>query len=154
MMEWILELITNPYLITAIFAWFIAQVTKTIIYYILNKKVRLERLIGDGGMPSGHSATVCSMAALSLLMFGPGSYEFGLSTMLAIIVCHDAMGVRWETGKQAQAINEIIRTVEVLSKQDLPQVKLKELVGHTPVQVLAGITIGMCNALLFYFLIL
>ena len=81
MLEWIFELITNPFLITAIFAWFIAQVSKTIIYYILNRKIRLERLIGDGGMPSGHSATVCSMAALSLLMFGPGSYEFGLSTM-------------------------------------------------------------------------
>ena len=64
------------------------------------------------------------------------------------------MGVRWETGKQAQVINEIIRTVEVLSKQDLPEVKLKELVGHTPIQVLAGITIGICNASLFYFLIL
>ena len=90
----------------------------------------------------------------ALLKGGPGSFEFAVCAILAIIVCHDAMGVRWETGKQAQVINEIIRTVEVLSKQDLPEVKLKELVGHTPIQVLAGITIGICNASLFYFLIL
>ena len=126
---------------------------KVIINAIIHKKLDWERLVGDGGMPSGHSATVSSLAMFALLKSGPGSFEFAVCAILAIIVCHDAMGVRWETGKQAQAINEIIRTVEVLSKQDLPEVKLKELVGHTPVQVLAGITIGICNASLFYFLI-
>ena len=65
-----------------------------------------------------------------------------------------SMGTTFKGGiDDQQAINEIIRTVEVLSKQDLPEVKLKELVGHTPIQVLAGITIGICNAALFYFLI-
>lgn len=153
-MNWLSELLSNPWLLCPVTSWLVAQVLKVIIHAIIQKKLDWERLVGDGGMPSGHSATVSSLAMFALLKNGPGSFAFAVCAILAIIVCHDAMGVRWETGKQAQAINEIIRTVEVLSKQDLPEVKLKELVGHTPVQVLAGITIGICNALLFFFVIL
>lgn len=153
-MNWLTELLSNPWLLCPVTSWLVAQVLKVIINAIIQKKLDWERLVGDGGMPSGHSATVSSLAMFALLKGGPGSFEFAVCAILAIIVCHDAMGVRWETGKQAQAINEIIRTVEVLSKQGLPEVKLKELVGHTPVQVLAGITIGICNALLFFFVIL
>lgn len=153
-MNWLSELLSNPWLLCPVTSWLVAQVLKVIINAIIQKKLDWERLVGDGGMPSGHSATVSSLAMFALLKSGPGSFEFAVCAILAIIVCHDAMGVRWETGKQAQAINEIIRTVEVLSKQELPQVKLKELVGHTPVQVLAGITIGICNALLVFFVIL
>ena len=152
-MNWLTELLSNPWLLCPVTSWLVAQALKVIINAIIHKKLDWERLVGDGGMPSGHSATVSSLAMFALLKSGPGSFEFAVCAILAIIVCHDAMGVRWETGKQAQVINEIIRTVEVLSKQDLPEVKLKELVGHTPVQVLAGITIGICNASLFYFLI-
>ena len=153
-MNWLSELLSNPWLICPVSSWAVAQVLKVIINACLNKKLDWERLFGDGGMPSGHSATVSSLAMFALLKAGAGSFEFAVCAILAIIVCHDAMGVRFETGKQAQAINEIIRTVEVLSKQDLPEVKLKELVGHTPVQVLAGITIGICNAVMFCFWIL
>ena len=153
MMDWIFELITNPFLITAIFAWLIAQVAKTIIYYILNRKIRLERLIGDGGMPSGHSATVCSLAALSLLMCGPGSYEFAISTLLAIIVCHDAMGVRREVGKQAILTNEMIAILEKLAKEEeLSEIELKEFVGHTPLQVVIGGCIGIASAVIAWLL--
>lgn len=152
-MTWLTDLIHNPFFITSVSSWAIAQVLKVIINFIVTKELSWERLFGDGGMPSGHSATVSSLAMFSALVYGTGSFQFAVCGILAIIVCHDAMGVRFETGKQAQMINEIIRTVEVLSKQDLPEVKLKELVGHTPIQVLAGITIGICNAALFYFLI-
>ena len=153
MMDWIFELITNPFLITAIFAWLIAQVAKTIIYYILNRKIRLERLFGDGGMPSGHSATVCSLAALSLLMCGPGSYEFAISTLLAIIVCHDAMGVRREVGKQAILTNEMIAILEKLAKEEeLSEIELKEFVGHTPLQVVIGGCIGIASAVIAWLL--
>ena len=153
-MDWLYDLITNRFLITGVSSWFVAQVMKTIIYAIINKKLVLERMVGDGGMPSGHSATVTSLAVISGLSFGFDSFQFAVTALLAIIVCHDAMGVRLETGKQAQMLHEIIRTVEVLTKQDLPEVKLKELVGHTPIQVLAGITIGLCNgALLYYFIV-
>ena len=153
MLEWIHELITNPFLITAIFAWFIAQVIKTIIYYILHKEIRLERLVGDGGMPSGHSATVCSLAGLSLLMFGPGSYEFAISALLAIIVCHDAMGVRREVGKQAVLTNEMIAIIEKLAKdEELSEIELKEFVGHTPLQVVIGGSIGIASSVIAWLL--
>ena len=152
-MEWFSRLLHNPFLICPVTSWLFAQLLKVAINAFLTKKLDWERLVGDGGMPSGHSATVSALAMTALLCCGPGSFEFAVCAVLAIIVCHDAMGVRLETGKQAQMLNEIIRTVEVLTKQDLPEVKLKELVGHTPVQVLAGITIGVCWGALFHFIL-
>ena len=106
------ELLANRVLIAGITGWASAQVIKAILYTILNKEFRLERLFGDGGMPSGHSATVSAMAMMSLLHYGIGSFEFAVSTMLAIIVMHDAMGVRLETGKQAEVINELTALFE------------------------------------------
>ena len=117
---------------------------------IVHKKFDASRLIGDGGMPSGHSATVSSVATMALWHFGTGSFEFALSLILAIIVCHDAMGVRRETGKQAVVLNEIIETFNILSKDENPEAKLKEFVGHTPIQVAAGIIIGILNATALY----
>ena len=150
-MNWLIDLITNPFLITSTSSWFIAQVIKTILTGIINKKWTLERMVGDGGMPSGHSATVSSLAMFSALYYGVGSFQFAVCAILAIIVCHDAMGVRRETGKQAILLNEIVKAFEILSKEELPEVKLKEFVGHTPIQVLVGITIGILNALVMYF---
>lgn len=152
-MNWLYDLISNPIIITGVSSWAVAQVTKAIIYAIINKKFDLWRLFGDGGMPSGHSATVTSVAVISALIYGTGSYEFAISGILAIIVCHDAMGVRRETGKQAILLNEIMKSFDILSKKELPEVKLKEFVGHTPVQVLAGILIGFCNAFVIYYFI-
>ena len=153
LMGWCYDLFTNPFLLTAISSWFAAQILKTIINAIINKKLRWARLIGDGGMPSGHSATVASLATLRGLLCGFSSFEFGATAILAIIVCHDATGVRQETGKQAVLLNEMIRAFEGLGKDALPEVKLKEFVGHTPIQVLAGILIGISNAALLYLLI-
>ena len=150
-MDWLYDLITNRFLITGVSSWFVAQVTKTIIHAIINKKIVWERMVGDGGMPSGHSATVTSLAMISGLTFGFDSFQFAVATLLAIIVCHDAMGVRLETGKQAQIINEMTKAFEALTKEDLPEVKLKEFVGHTPIQVIAGITIGIFNGLIMHF---
>jgi acid phosphatase family membrane protein YuiD len=146
-MDFFLDLITNPYLLTGLGAWFVAQVLKTIIHAIINKKLVWERLIGDGGMPSGHSATVTSMALFAALRCGANSYEFAIAGILAVIVCHDAMGVRLETGKQAEVILELIEAFEKLTEDDLPEQKLKTFVGHTPVQVLAGIALGIVVAL-------
>ncbi len=149
-MNWLIDFINNPYFITGVSSWAIAQILKLIIYAIVNKKFDILRLFGDGGMPSGHSATVTSLAVLTSLTFGTGSFEFAISALLAIIVCHDAMGVRLETGKQAILINEIIKSFDVLAKDELPEVKLKEFVGHTPIQVLAGIIIGVLNAIVMF----
>ena len=152
-MSWLWDLITNRFLITATSSWFIAQVLKVIINAAVNRKLSWERLIGDGGMPSGHSATVSSLATISALSCGCGSAEFAICAILAIIVCHDAMGVRQETGKQAVLINEIIRSFSALAEEKLPEVKLKEFVGHTPIQVLAGILIGILNALFMHYVV-
>lgn len=152
--EWLLKLITNPFVLCGGAAWLIAQVVKTIIHAIINKKIVMERLIGDGGMPSAHSATVSSLCTISLLSFGPDSHQFAVTLFLAIIVCHDAMGVRLETGKQAKLLNEMIELYETLSSKELPEVKLKEFVGHTPIQVIAGILTGIIVACCMYFFIL
>lgn len=145
-MEWLHDLIKNPFLIASISSWMIAQVLKVIIHAIINRKMDISRLFGDGGMPSGHSATVSSLAVMCALVYGAGSVEFAISSILAIIVCHDAMGVRREAGKQAVIINELIEAFSVLTEEKLPELKLKEFVGHTPVQVVAGILIGVVNA--------
>ena len=149
-MQWFLDLITNPFLLTSISSWFIAQVLKVIINAFVHKKLIWERLVGDGGMPSGHSATVTSLAVYTALACGPASFQFAMAAVFAIVVCHDATGVRHETGKQAMLLNEIL---EILDSDELPEIKLKELVGHTPLQVLAGILIGAANACLMYFLV-
>lgn len=152
-MTWFLELISNPYLLTGLGAWFLAQLLKTIIYGIINKEIRWERLVGDGGMPSGHSATVTSVAMMAGLRCGWGSFEFALAGILAIIVCHDAMGVRRETGKHAILINELVQAFEKLYDDELPEQKLKTFVGHTPVQVLAGIALGAASAVLMHWIL-
>jgi len=138
---------------TGVCSWFIAQVLKTIIHFFINKKFDLRRLVGDGGMPSGHSATVTSLATISALVYGTGSFEFAVTAILAIIVCHDAMGVRLETGKQAEVLNDLIEIIDMLTTEKVPEVKLKEFVGHTPIQVLAGTLVGITNAVVMYNLI-
>ena len=150
-MDWLYDLVTNRFLITGVSSWFVAQVLKTIIHAIINKKLVLERMVGDGGMPSGHSATVTSLAVISALTYGFDSFQFAVTALLAIIVCHDAMGVRLETGKQAQILNELTKAFEVWTKEDLPEIKLKEFVGHTPVQVIAGMLIGILNGCAMHF---
>ena len=109
-MDWFFDFISNKFFITAVVSWTVAQVLKVFIYAIINKTWDFSRLFGDGGMPSGHSATVSSLAAISALTYGFGSFEFAISGILAIIVCHDAMGVRLETEKQSAVITEILRS--------------------------------------------
>ncbi len=148
-MERILELLQNQFLITGLLAWFVAQVLKTFTHLLVYKTFDIRRLFGDGGMPSGHSATVTSLAVTSGMVYGPASFECAVCAILAIIVCHDAMGVRLETGKQAMVINDLIDIIDVLTDtEELPEVKLKEFVGHTPLQVFAGILVGILVAVL------
>ena len=150
-MNWFQELLSNGFLLVALSSWFWAQLIKTILHAIVTKRVDFTRLVGDGGMPSGHSATVSSLATAAALVYGPGSFEFAIALVFAIVVCKDAMGVRLETGKQAAIINDIVEAFNVLtSEEKLPDAKLKEFVGHTPLQVIAGILLGIVNAALLY----
>ena len=150
-MNWFQELLSNGFLLTALSSWFWAQLIKTVLHAIVTKKLDLTRLVGDGGMPSGHSATVSSLAASAAFVYGLGSFEFAIALVFAIVVCKDAMGVRLETGKQAAIINDIVEAFNVLaSEEKLPDAKLKEFVGHTPLQVIAGILLGTAHALVLY----
>ncbi len=150
-MNWFQKLLSNGFLLVALSSWFWAQLIKTIIHAIVTKKVDFTRLVGDGGMPSGHSATVSSLAVSAAMVYGLGSFEFAIALVFAIVVCKDAMGVRLETGKQAAIINDIVEAFNVLtSEEKLPDAKLKEFVGHTPLQVIAGILLGIVNAVLLY----
>ena len=151
-MEQLTALISNRFLIIPLTAWFTAQILKTLIHWIINRKFDITRMFGDGGMPSGHSATVTSLAALAALVYGFASFEFAVCAILAIIVCHDASGVRLETGKQAEVLNDLIEVIDMLTTEELPEVKLKEFVGHTPIQVMAGVIVGILNAVIMYHL--
>lgn len=153
-MDWLIDLLTNRFLLVSLSSWFVAQVLKTILYALETRKLDITRLFGDGGMPSGHSATVTSLAVFSGLSFGFDSFQFAATAILAIVVCHDAMGVRLETGKQAIKINEIIEAFELLAPDKISEANLKEFVGHTPIQVLAGILLGILNAVVMYFWVL
>ena len=91
----------NRVLLSAATGWAAAQILKTIIHALLEDEWKLERLVGSGGMPSSHAATVCALVTAAAYNYGPNSFEFTISFLLAIIVLHDARGVRLETGKQA-----------------------------------------------------
>ncbi len=142
------DLFTNRILLAGVAAWLTAQVLKTIIHAIVNKGIDWSRLVGDGGMPSGHSATVSAVATMCALTEGPGSAVFAVSAILAIITCHDAMNSRQEIGKQAQVINQLIR--ELLEGGGDPETVLEEFVGHTPFQVCAGVLLGILVGFLAY----
>ena len=146
------DIFRNPMFMSAVFSWACAQVIKTIIHAIMNKKLDFERLFGDGGMPSGHSATVTALATSAALLYGFASSEFAISCILAIVVMHDAMGVRREAGKHAQALNELLLR---LNDGQIPvETKLKEFLGHTPSQVFFGALLGLCVATVFVTFIL
>ncbi len=147
-MNFLYELTHNMIFMSAVLGWFIAQVLKTVIYMFINKKFVAERMVGSGGMPSSHSATVCALATAAGMTYGGSSFEFAISVILAIIVMHDAMGVRRETGIQARVINEMLEAFTNMGKEMSPEEKLKEFVGHTPLQVLAGAILGILIAVM------
>lgn len=147
-MEFITELLHNRIFVSAALGWMVAQVLKTIIHMILTKQFVAERMVGSGGMPSSHSATVCALATATGMECGAGSPEFAITIMLAIIVMYDAMGVRRETGKQGRVLNEILEIFTNMGKEISPEKRLKEFVGHTPLQVLMGAILGIAIAVI------
>ena len=147
------QLIHNTVFMSAATGWLTAQVLKTIIYGILNKTFNPERMVGSGGMPSSHSATVTALATASGIQYGLGSFEFAVSAIVAIIVMYDARGVRLETGKQAQVLNEVMEILQLMGKEMSYEDKLKEFVGHTPVQVVVGALLGIVIALIYCFVL-
>lgn len=140
------EILANHTLISAVAAWVIAQVLKTIIDFRVYRTFHPDRLTGSGGMPSSHSAFVCALATTALMEYGISSFQFSVTFALAAIVMYDATGVRWETGKQAKILNRILHENIFEWKGQILEEKLKEYVGHTPLQVFAGALLGIIVA--------
>ncbi|MBE5883551.1 MAG: divergent PAP2 family protein [Lachnospiraceae bacterium] len=150
-MSFFQEFLNNTVFLTAVIGWAVAQLLKTIIHFILTKEFVAERMVGSGGMPSSHSSTVCALATASFYEFGPGSFEFAIAAIFAIIVMYDARGVRRETGIQAKLLNDILKTFESMGRSEISaHDKLKEFVGHTPLQVLIGALLGILIGVLMY----
>ena len=143
-MKVIEALISNRVLVSGALGWLIAQGIKTCIDIWYSRSFSVERLWGSGGMSSSHSATVCALTTSSAFLYGLSSFEFAISFLLASIVMYDAMGVRRETRKQAKLLNIILENhlFEETSPEAFKE-KLKEFVGHTPLQVFAGAIIGI-----------
>ena len=146
-MIFLTELAHNSIFISAVTEWLVAQILKTIIHLIVNKKFVAERLVGSGGMPSSHSATVCALATAAGIKYGGGSFEFAIAVIFAIVVMYDAMGVRRETGKQGKVLNEMMEVFTQMGKNIGVEKALKEFVGHTPIQVFMGAILGIVIAL-------
>lgn len=143
------DLVHNFALWTALISWFVAQVFKTLIAFLVEHRFSPERMFGDGGMPSGHTATVTALAFMVGHCYGYSSAVFAVSLILCIVVSHDAAGVRRETGKQAVTIQQLFGVInDMLSERDkvVQTEKLKVLVGHTPLQVFFGMVVGLCVA--------
>lgn len=147
-MDFVIDLLYNTVFISAVLGWMVAQVIKTIIHLIITKQFVAERMVGGGGMPSSHSATVCALATATGIRYGGGSFEFAIAIMFAIIVMYDAMGVRRETGIQAKVINEMMEMLTNMGSKMSVEDKLKEFVGHTPLQVLIGAILGIIIAVI------
>ena len=147
-MDFLRDMVSNKAFLAALLGWTVAQVSKTIIYLIVNKELRLERMCGGGGMPSSHSATVCGLATATGMIYGGGSIEFAITFALAMIVMYDAMNVRMETGRQGKVLNDMLEIFQNMGKNISPEERLKELVGHTPLQVLVGAITGIIVAVL------
>ena len=172
-MEALQALGKNYILITAVTSWITAQIIKTLLTLIITKKFEAERLFGAGGMPSAHSALVCSMTLSVARKVGVDSPLFALAIMFAAVVMYDAMGVRRAAGEQAKVINKIVisfkpsgeeavgntaaHAKQKVSRHDKNKMiklddqqfkKLKEYLGHTPLEVLGGALLGIMISLI------
>jgi hypothetical protein len=142
----------NPFsskiLLATSLAWFVAQGIKVLLYWQRYRKFNFRLFVGTGGMPSSHSAFVCSLATAIGMETGWTSPVFMLSLGMALVIMSDAAGVRRAAGQQAKILNEIMDDLN--RSKPVPHTRLKELLGHTPVQVIVGAGIGIVTALLFY----
>ncbi len=138
----------NKILDVVVVAWFIAQFYKVIRSLVVEKRINLRRFWETGGMPSSHASTVSSLAAAVGISQGVGSVLFAISAVFALIVMHDASGIRRAAGKQAGVLNALGKSLSNLFEEKFHQEQLKELLGHTPVEVLAGAILGVAVAFL------
>ncbi|GAB4535286.1 MAG: divergent PAP2 family protein [Pleurocapsa sp.] len=147
-MQDVAEIFHNQILVVALLACLTAQGLKLAIELIRNRKVNFRYLVTTGGMPSAHSALVGALATSVGLTMGWSSPEFAIACLFAVIVMYDAAGVRQAAGKQAKILNQLIDEL-FQEEHNLNEERLKELLGHTPFQVLVGLSLGITIAMLF-----
>ena len=135
------KFITNKYIYIPFLVWLCVQTFKVIYELITTKKFNFKRIMGAGGMPSSHSAVVTTLATLVGKYQGVDTPIFAMALVFAMIVMYDAAGVRRAAGKQAHLLNKIIETPGLSGVE--VQERLVEVLGHTPLQVLVGATIGI-----------
>lgn len=148
-MLYIGHLFQNTTLIAAVLSWISAQTIKTILTLIKTRSFVPERLFGAGGMPSAHTATVCALSMCVARQCGFDSPIFAITLCFTAVVIYDAMGIRRAAGEQAKVIN---RMVDVMEKEgsEITEKELKEYLGHTPIEVLAGALLGIVISLALY----
>jgi uncharacterized protein len=141
------DIIFNWVLLVSFAASLTAQLLKLMVEFAINRKINFRVLVETGGMPSSHSALVTALATGVGMSSGWDSVEFAIATVFAIIVMYDAAGVRQAAGKQARILNQIVDEM-FQENPEFNEDRLKELLGHTPVQVIAGSVLGVAIALL------
>lgn len=140
------EIMDNKILFAALLSWLVAQVLKVVLTLVNEHRLDFHKLISSGGMPSSHSAISTSLAIGVGQLYGYDSALFAIAAVLSFIVMYDAANVRLEAGKQAALLNRII---DVMQDPNVTmEVRLKELLGHTPLQVAAGAVLGIVVALI------
>ncbi len=144
-MQEVADIIHNQILLVALLACFMAQILKVAIELVRNGKFNFRYLVTTGGMPSAHSALVGALATAVGMKIGWSSSEFAIACLFAIIVMYDAAGVRQAAGKQARILNQMM---DELLQEDhtISEERLKELLGHTPFQVLVGLALGIATS--------
>jgi len=144
-----IEVFTNRILIISVCAWALAQILKTLIALFQGKGLDFRYLFSSGGMPSSHSAIVTALATTAGITQGFGSAAFGITAILASIVLYDAAGVRQAVSQQAMVLNRIVREIRLREPLTIIEADLKELIGHTPFQVVIGALLGIIFAWLW-----
>ena len=141
----------NKILDVVTIAWFLAQFYKVINSLVVDKKVVFKRMWETGGMPSSHSSTVTALATAVGITHEFSSTLFAITAVFAIIVMHDAAGIRRAAGRQAGVLNKITRSLDQLLENKLHQENLRELLGHTRIEVLVGAILGIAVAFVMKF---
>ena len=136
-------MVYNPILCAGVLGWASAQVIKFILFFIQNTKLNIERLYGSGGMPSSHSSLVCATLISTGRMDGWNSSAFAIMFVVSAVVMYDAANVRLEAGKHAKQLNEIMLKLLSQDEQMDKKSQFKELLGHTPLQVVCGAVLGI-----------
>lgn len=145
-MNFISGVISNKAITVPVLSWLIAQILKVAFVFIKDKKFDFTRFVGSGGMPSSHSAFIVALAVTLGRLHGWNSSYFAIALAISLIVMYDAAGVRRAAGKQAKVLNKMIYSFNDMIEFEG---RLKELIGHSPIEVFAGALLGIIVALLF-----